>query len=59
MANYIKIGDSGSGQSYRSWIQLEQEAEKVLERLNEYTELLLICDGEPDRTNVLFIDQSD
>lgn len=53
---YAKIPDSST---YKSWVQLEADAMKVITALENFKLSLVIVDGEPPANNTLYFDTSD
>nr|DAI72200.1 MAG TPA: hypothetical protein [Bacteriophage sp.] len=53
---YAKIPD---GSTYKSWVQLEAEAMRIITALDNFKHSLVIVDGEPPANNVLYFDTTD
>lgn len=43
-------------QTYKSWVQLESDAMRIIATLNDYTYSIVVDDTEPHANNILFFD---
>ena len=48
---YMKVSDTAT---YKSWVQLELEANRILGALQDYTYSIVVSEEEPIANNVLF-----
>lgn len=52
---YAKVSEE---KTYKSWVQLELEANRLLAALDDHTHTMLVSVVEPTACNVLFFDTS-